>query len=137
MRCRGLLNHVRVLLVAVLVPVVIALPLLDVDVRGLRNRIAQFVRTGELAAQGSANANVRLAGRVPAEHRIKRDELENVDRLKIEPGGDPLDRFIRDVPELLLPEVEQGKRGGSLARRVVRNGFVDLREEFSWNVEKH
>src|SRR5439155_19047721 len=58
------------------------------------------------AAERAANANVCFAGALLAQHRIKRDQLENVDRLETELGRDPGYGFIVDEIKMFLPKME-------------------------------
>ena len=79
-----------------------------------------FVRRGQFlhqrigarhrAAQGPANANVFPPGRRLPEHRIERDQLENIDRLETELGRDPVHSFVANESEMLLPEMHQRQR---------------------------
>ena len=74
----------RMLLVTVLDAVVFAFPLLDIDPRLLRDRVAELVGTRHLAGKRTADANVARPGRDTAEHRVKGDQLEDMNRLKLE-----------------------------------------------------
>ena len=81
----------------------------DDSAKPLLDRVA----AGHRARQRAANTYDRLAGSFPAKPWIKRDKLVNVDRLKLEPGGYPVDPAVVDVSEMVLPVVKQ--RQGSAA----------------------
>ena len=61
-----------------------------------------------------------------AEHGVEGDEFEDVDRLEVELGGDPLDALGRDVAEGLLPVVQEGERSAPFRDRVMGDEFVGL-----------
>src|SRR6202030_3762297 len=75
----------------------------------------QLVAPGHGTAERAANTNVRTAGGFEAEHRIKRNELENIDRLQIQLGRDPVDDLVVDKVEVVLPQMQQRHGGGSAA----------------------
>src|SRR5207253_3367530 len=88
---------------------------------------------------------MRFAGRMLAEHWIKRDQLENVDRLKAEFFRDPEGGVIADEPELFLPQMQQRhRRASTVLARITRNRrpfSVPVRQGFgcasrlpSWNL---
>ena len=61
-----------------------------------------------------------------AEHRIERDQFEDVDGLELELGRDPRDGFVRDETEMLLPQVEQGQGGAPFGDGIVGDRLVNL-----------
>ena len=63
--------------------------------------------------KGSGKRECVSAGRLPAEHRIERDQLENIDRLKAEPRRDPVDSFVANKTEVFLPQMQQRQRGAA------------------------
>ena len=84
-----------------------------------------LVAAGHRAAQGAANANVRLSRRRLPKHRIEGDELENVDRLQIEFRRDPAHAFIADESEFLLPQMQQRHRGAAFPiSRIAPDRFI-------------
>jgi len=86
--------------------------------RGLRTRLlrvqaelltkmpVQLIRAGERAAQRAANANLVFALRLLPEHRIKRHQLVNIDRMQLQLLRRPLDRRLRNAAEPLLDRVQ-------------------------------
>src|SRR4030095_10732068 len=122
-------DGMRVFFVAVTRPVVLGLPLFDVDSRGAGDGVAQLVGTCKLARQRAAHAEVtRPSGDAP-KHRIERNELEDVYRLQLELRCDPLDGLVTDEPEVFLPEMEQWESRRSLRDGVMRNRFVNLGDQ--------
>jgi hypothetical protein len=59
------------------------------------------------AAERATDADVRLARGFRTKHRVKGDQLENVNRLEAELRGDPDYCFIADETEMFLPQMEQ------------------------------
>lgn len=97
------------------------------DFAFLAEVIAKRVTARHGAGEGAANLDQRFARRVLAEHGVEGDELEDVDGLQVELGGDPRDAFRRDVAEGFLPEVEEGEGGTALGDGIVGDQFVGLR----------
>ena len=62
----------------------VGFPCFDVDPGGFRDRVAQLVAPGHRARKRAADADVRLPRRLPAEHRVERDQLEDIDRLQLQ-----------------------------------------------------
>ena len=92
--------------------------------RGVRDRfrrrgqlVHQLIAASHGAAQCPANANMFPSGRLLPEHRIKSDQLENVDRLETEFRRNPVYAFVADVSEMFLPEMQQGHGCASFAAR--------------------
>jgi hypothetical protein len=86
-----------------------------------------LITTRHRAAERSTNADVRFAGAFLAQHRIKRDQLENVNRLQLELLRDPRHRVIADESKMFLPKVKQRQRGTSLVgARVTRDRRVHI-----------
>src|SRR6266478_8920588 len=70
----------------------------------------ELIASSHRAAQRPADPNVRFTRAFLAQHRIKSDQLEDVDRLQPELGGDPVHRFVPDETITLLPERQEWKR---------------------------
>jgi len=70
----------------------------------------EFIRAAQRAAQRPADLDLIFAHRLLLEHRIKRHEFVNVDGLQIELPGRPLDRFLRNPPEMFLDGVQHHER---------------------------
>src|SRR5205823_6409274 len=66
-----------------------------------------FQSTRHPATQRAADPDMRFPGRMLAEHWIKSDYLENVDRLEVEFFRDPEDGFVADEPEVFLPQMQE------------------------------
>src|SRR5260370_24699308 len=62
-------------------------------------------------------SDVRFAGALLAKHRIKGGQLENIDRLQVELGRNPLHAFIADESKMLLPKMQQGQRSAAFVLR--------------------
>ena len=92
---------------------------------GTTKRLAHLRRTGHGARKRTADADGCLARGGLTKPWIKRDQLEDVDRLEVELAGDPIDATVVDVAKVILPEVQ--KRNGCAAQgnRVVGDGFLD------------
>ncbi len=76
------------------------------DLREFAEVFHETIRTAHGTREGSTNPDVGLPDRVTPEHRIKRDQLVNVDWLKFQFLGNPLDRLIRNKAEVLLDQME-------------------------------
>src|SRR6267378_4871741 len=85
----------------------------------------QFQSTRHRATERAANPDMHLPGRMLAEHWIKRDHLENVDRLEAEFFRDPEDGFVVDEPEVFLPQMQDRHRCATTAlARITRDRRV-------------
>jgi hypothetical protein len=71
---------------------------------------ARPVAARQRAGKRAADLDVAAADRLLPEHRIKRHQLVDVDRLQPELLRDPLDGRGRDVALLLLHQVQQRER---------------------------
>jgi hypothetical protein len=69
---------------------------------------------GHGATERAADADVRLASGFLTKHRVKADQLENVNRLEAQLRRDPDYRFIADETEMFLPQMEQRHRRAPL-----------------------
>ena len=71
-----------------------------------------------------------------AEHWIKRDHLENVDRLDAEFFRDPEDGFIADEPEVFLPQMQKRHhRATTMVAWITRNRRVRCPLQLSGNLD--
>jgi hypothetical protein len=59
------------------------------------------------AAERATDADVRLARGFLTKHRVKGDQLENVNRLEAQLRRDPDYRVIGDETEVFLPQMKQ------------------------------
>src|SRR5438477_6163632 len=73
----------------------------------------QFQSTRHRATQRTADPDMRFPGRMLAEHWIKSDHLENVDRLEAEFFRDPESGFVADEPEVFPPQMQERHRGAT------------------------
>src|ERR1700736_6060090 len=96
-----------------------------VDIRVLAKCIEKFVSARHCTGKSSANADMMFANRLATEHRIKCYQLEHVDRRKIQLLRDPIDRFIGNISEMFLKQVQKRQRGTALENRVMRDCFVN------------
>ena len=79
---------------------------------------------------------MRFPGRMLAEHWIKRDHLENVDRLQAEFFRDPESGFVADEPEVFLPQMqERHRRTTTVLARITRNRRVHSLLQFGGNLD--
>jgi hypothetical protein len=96
----------------------------------------QFQSTCHRAAERAANPDMRFPGRMLAEHWIKSDHLENVDRLEAEFFRDPEDGFVADEPEVFLPQMQQRHRRAAAALpRITRDRVVHFPRKFGRNLD--
>jgi hypothetical protein len=78
---------------------------------------------------------MRFSGRMLAEHWIKSDHLENVDRLEAEFFRDPEDGFIADEPEVFLPQMqERHHRAATVLGWITRDRVVHFPLQFGGNL---
>ena len=76
-------------------------------------------------AERPANSDVCLAGALLAQHWIKTDQFEDVDRLQTELGRDPTHGVIVDETKMFLPKMEEWKRRAAfLIGRIMRDRFI-------------
>ena len=85
----------------------------------------QFVAAIKSATEGAAHLDVVFAERFLPEHRVKRDQFVNIDRLEIELLGRPFDRLLRDAAKTFLDRVQKHERRTPLLR-VMRDQFIQL-----------
>jgi hypothetical protein len=84
-----------------------------------------FQSTRHRATERAADPDMPFPSRMLAEHRIKRDHLENVDRLEAEFLRDPEDGFVANEPEVFLPQMqERHRRAAMVLARITRNRRV-------------
>ena len=79
----------------------------EINPRRSRHIFPQLIRPGQRARKRAADADVRRASGLAAEHRVEGDEFEDIDRLEAELRRDPRARLVRDVAKMLLPQVQQ------------------------------
>ena len=95
-----------------------------------------FQSTRHRATERAADPDMRFPGRMLAEHWIKRDHLENVDRLEAEFFRDPEDGFVADEPEVFLPQMqERHRRASTVFARITRNRLVHFPLQFGGNLD--
>ena len=95
-----------------------------------------FQSTRHRATERAADPDMRFPGRMLAEHWIKRDHLENVDRLQAEFFRDPEDGFVADEPEVFLPQMqERHRRASTVLGRITRNRDVHFSLQFGGNLD--
>ena len=96
----------------------------------------QFQSTRHRTTERAADPDMRLPGRMLAEHWIKRDHFENVDRLQAEFFRDPEDGFVADEPEVFLPQMqERHRRASTMLARITRNRIVHFAHQFGGNLD--
>jgi hypothetical protein len=79
---------------------------------------------------------MRFPGRMLAEHWIKSDHLENVDRLEAEFLRDPEDGFVADEPEVFLPQMqERHRRASTVFARITRYRLIHFPLQFGGNLD--
>src|SRR5262245_226371 len=84
-----------------------------------------FQSTRHRATEGAADPDMRFPGRMLAKHWVKRDHLENVDRLEAEFFCDPENGFVGDKPEVFLPQMqERHHRAATVLARIMCNRVV-------------
>ena len=95
-----------------------------------------FQSTRHRATERAADPDMRFPGRMLAEHWIKRDHLENIDRLQAELFRDPEDGFVADEPEVFLPQMQQRhRRASTVFARITRNRIVHFPLQFGGNLD--
>jgi hypothetical protein len=99
----------------------------------LLERLAGFVTADERAGQCPADLDVAAADRLAPEHRIKRHDLEHIDRLQLQLRRDPRNRVLGNEAHVLLDEVQQWQRRAAL-RRVMGDYLVDFRKSFGLEI---
>src|SRR5205085_5386825 len=75
--------------------------------RGRAQIFHHLITSSHRATERATNPDVRFAGAFFAQHWIKRDQLENIDRLKSELLRDPGHRVIVKEIEMLVPKMPQ------------------------------
>src|SRR6266545_3340583 len=65
----------------------------------------QPITIGHGTTEGAADADMRFSCRLLAKHRIKRNQLEDVDRLQTEFRSNPEHAVVADKSEVFLPQV--------------------------------
>src|SRR5437868_2870723 len=97
-----------------------------------------LITSSHRATERPANADVCFARAFLAQHRIKRDQLEDVDRLKSELGRDPRHRIVVNQSEMFLPKMQQRQRGASfLIGRIMPDGFIYFSLQLGGNAGVH
>ena len=114
--------------------VLFVLPLFQINPRRLRDCGFQLIAPRHRARERAADADVPFPGRLPAKHRIERHQFQHVDRRKLQLRRDPRDAFIRNVPEMFLPKMQQRQRRTAFRDGVMRDRFVYLRQQFGRNI---
>jgi hypothetical protein len=95
-----------------------------------------FQPTGHRATERATNPDMRLPAWMLAKHWIKRDHLENVDRLQAELFCDPGDGFFTDQPEVFLPQMQQRHRcTPTVLGRITRDRIVHSPLQFGGNLD--
>jgi hypothetical protein len=95
-----------------------------------------FQSTGHRATERAANPDMGLPGRMLSEHWIKRDHLENVDRLEAEFFRDPEDGFVADESEVFLPQMqERHRRAATVVARITRDRVVHFALQLGGNLD--
>ena len=116
----------------------IARVLVQFDAEFLLQAFEDATATAEFAGERSAHLDVELAARFGREHRVKRNQLPDVDRLQAELGRGPLDLLLAELAELFLQEMQEPQHCRPFVlRRVVRDDLVDVLLEFCWNIKCH
>src|SRR5262245_11157215 len=100
--------------------------LVRIEAQLLAKMFVQLVRTAERATERAANLDLIFPDRLLPEHRVKRDEFVNVDRLQAELLGSPLHGFHRNPAEALLDRVQHHERRASLLR-IMRDQLINHR----------
>ena len=62
----------------------------------------QTTAARQVARQGPADLDVKLAARLLRKHRVEGHHFPNIDRLQSELGGDPTDLLCAEKSEVLL-----------------------------------
>src|SRR5262249_30015147 len=96
----------------------------------------QVKSTPPRATECSADRDMGFAGRLLAKHRIKRYQLEDIDRLQPQPFRDPYGGFVADDPEMFLPQMQERHRRASMVlTRITRDRVVHLPLQFGRNLD--
>jgi hypothetical protein len=79
---------------------------------------------------------MRFSGGVLAKHWIKRDQLENVDRLEVKFFRGQEDGFVADESKVFLPQVQEWhRRASTMVVRVTRDRRVHSLLQFGGNLD--
>ena len=109
-------------------------PVLDSQTRA--KVFHHFQSTRHRTAQRAADSDVSFPSRMLAEHWIKSDHLENVNRLEAEFFRDPKDGVVVDEPEVFLPQMQERHRCTStVLGRITRYGIVHFALQFGGNLD--
>jgi hypothetical protein len=77
---------------------------------------------------------MRFAGRLLSVHRVKRNQLENVDGLQAKLFGDPQHSVVSNKPEVFLPQMQQWHgRASAVLRRIPPDGLIHFPLQLSGN----
>jgi hypothetical protein len=96
----------------------------------------QFQSPDHRATKRVADPDMRFPGRMLAEHGVKSDQLENVDRLEAEFFRDPEGGFVADEPEVFLPQVQEWhRRASTVLARITRDRVVHSPLQFGGNLD--
>ena len=96
--------------------------------------IDETARASQVTGQRATNFDVELAARFLREHRIKRDDFPDIDRLQTEFVRDPLNLFFAETFKMFLQQMTKPQdRRAFLIRRIMRDDLVDVLLEFDWD----
>src|SRR5215470_13156817 len=96
----------------------------------------QFQTTSHRTTERATDPDMSFSGGMPAEHWIKSDYLQNVDRLEPEFFRDPERGFVADEPEVFLPQMqERHHRAATMVAWITRNRRVRCLLQFSGNLD--
>lgn len=88
--------------------------------------IPDFVASSQSAGERAANADTYFTSCLLTEPRVERHKFQDVDRLKLKTIRDPIYTAVINESEMVLPEMEQRKRGAPLGDGVVSYRLIDL-----------
>ena len=106
----------------------------SLNFRGRAQIFHHLITSSHRATERATNPDVSFAGAFFAQHRIKRDQLENVDRLKPELGRDPSHRVVVNEIEMFLPKMQQRQRRAPFfIGRIMADGFIHFSLQLGGN----
>ena len=110
--------------------------LVRIQTEFLAKMFAQFIRATKRATQCAANFDLIFAHRLLPQHRIKRQDFLDVDRLQFQFFRRPLNRFPRNPAELFLDRVQHHERRRAL-HGIMRDQLVHFRFQICCDGKTH
>ena len=104
-----------------------------IDVRVFAELLHQLGTARHGAGKRPADPDVILPGSGLPEAGIKRHHFGHLNALKSELLRHPGNRFLLDVSEMMLQQVQNRQHGTALRHRVMRDGFVDSGKQLGRN----